>query len=176
MSATQAAQRYSKTFYHFMEEQALVELSVRDAEVIVLLAKSAPRLQATLTNEVIPNAQKLVFLTKLFSEQLHQQTNKFMRFMLAKGRSALIVPMAECYLQLYRERSGVLQAHLETAFPLSPTVQAALEQRFSTHLAKTLELKTVIRPQLLGGFTLRVVDKLYDYSLNGALTRLKEKL
>jgi F-type H+-transporting ATPase subunit delta len=65
---------------------------------------------------------------------------------------------------------------VRTAVPLDDQRRATLTQRLTTQTGKQVELEAVVDPDILGGLTVRIGDRLYDASTRTRLRSLKRDL
>ena len=78
-------------------------------------------------------------------------------------------------MRLLREMRGVHTAEVRTAQPLAPEVRDRLLQRLNA-LEGGVELQERVDPDLLGGFVLRVDDRMLDASVKRQLTLIRREL
>jgi len=65
---------------------------------------------------------------------------------------------------------------LRSAFPLDDATVAQIEKRFSDFLGKNVKLNLQVDPEIIGGIIVAIGDRIYDGSLKGQLSRVKEHL
>jgi len=65
---------------------------------------------------------------------------------------------------------------LWSAFPLDDASIARVEEKFSALLGKKVKLNLQIEPNIIGGIIVAIGDKVYDGSLRGQLSRMREHL
>jgi F-type H+-transporting ATPase subunit delta len=71
---------------------------------------------------------------------------------------------------------GVHAATIRTAQPLEPRVRERLVQRLNAQYAGGVELTEVVDSEVLGGFVLRVDDRMLDASVKRQLTLIRREL
>lgn len=65
-------------------------------------------------------------------------------------------------------------ARIETATPLSPAEQSAVQNNLSKRYGQGLNISFVENPALIGGMRIKVGSDVYDGSVQGRLNALKE--
>ena len=60
--------------------------------------------------------------------------------------------------------------------PLTADETAAIRSRVEAMAGSDVELRTEVNPDLLGGLTIQVRDRLLDASIRGRLERLRDQL
>ena len=64
---------------------------------------------------------------------------------------------------------------MESAAPLTPKQNAAIRERLGRRLDKQVLTENEVRPELLGGFRVRIGDTLHDFSLHTQLELLRKQ-
>jgi len=99
-----------------------------------------------------------------------------LRAMLDNGRLAALPEVAAQFTALVNASSGVSDASIESAFPLSPAQLAdtlvVLEKRFG----RKLNPGVVVKPELIGGIRVVVGDEVLDTSVAARLEQMKAAL
>jgi F-type H+-transporting ATPase subunit delta len=67
-------------------------------------------------------------------------------------------------------------ATVTSAVPLTPDETAAIRSRVEAMAGASVDLTTKVDPDLLGGLTVQVQDRLLDASIRGRLERLRAQL
>jgi len=70
----------------------------------------------------------------------------------------------------------VVMATVTSAVPLTTDETAAIRTRVEAMAGASIELRTEVDPDLLGGLTVQVGDRLLDASIRGRLERLRDQL
>ena len=74
-----------------------------------------------------------------------------------------------------RER-GIVVATVTSAAPLEPAELEAIGARIRGMTGSQVELETRDDPELIGGVTVRIGDRLIDASVRGRLERLRDRI
>ena len=81
--------------------------------------------------------------------------------------------MAKEYIVIYDFIQGVEVAQVTSAVPLTKEIEKTILKRVEESIGKEITLNNIVDPSIIGGFVLRVGDKLYDSSVS---YRLKDLL
>ena len=107
---------------------------------------------------------------------LSDAAKNLLRTVIDNGRLAALPEIAAQFQALVDARSGVSQATIESAFPMSDgqlaDVAAAMERRFG----RKLETRVVVVPELIGGVRVIVGDEVLDTSIRARLEQMKAAL
>ena len=99
---------------------------------------------------------------------------KAIKLLKALGKSEAILALSEYLIGLKRlERKHTM--YIETAILLS-TAQIKKAKKIVEKKIKITKVKTIVNPELLGGFKLRVGDEIWDESILGKINQVKEAI
>jgi len=99
-----------------------------------------------------------------------------MRLLRRKGRLALGPSIATFYRELLDDERNVARATVRSAVALDDDRRASLERQLAADTGKQVSIDSVVDPEILGGLTVRIGDRLYDASTRTRLRTLKREL
>ena len=103
-------------------------------------------------------------------------TVNFLRVLVANYRMSLIDQVAQAFRKVAYEHLGVTEVRIESATTLSPGEREALRGRFADITGRQVELEFQLNPELLGGVLAQIQSTVYDGSVRGNLTRMRQQL
>jgi F-type H+-transporting ATPase subunit delta len=98
------------------------------------------------------------------------------RLLRRKSRLALGPSIAAFYRELLDDERNVARAVVRTAVPLDDQRRAAVERQLTTQTGKQVAVEAIVDPEILGGMTVRIGDRLYDASTRTRLRSLRREL
>ncbi|MDR2906653.1 MAG: ATP synthase F1 subunit delta [Bacteroidales bacterium] len=172
--AKQVDIRYATALQQTAIEQGLEQEIYHDMIELRALLLDQADFRLFLKNSAIKPSQKSQILNTLFKDSVHQLTLDFMQLILKKSRISNVQGIILAYIELHRKVHRLRTVTVYTANELSPShkdeLQAVLTEKLPT---KTVELRTEVRPQIIGGLVLRFDDYLFDNSLSARLGKLR---
>lgn len=99
-----------------------------------------------------------------------------MRLLRRKGRLGLGPSIATFYRELLDDERNVARATVRTAVALDDDRRASLERQLAAETGKQVAVEAVVDPEILGGLTVRIGDRLYDASTRTRLRSLRQEL
>ncbi len=134
-------------------------------------------LRSTLTDPAVPIDRRLSILDDLLGGgRASPVTSALVAFVVAAGRGrelpAIIDKLVE---RAAGERSEVV-AEVRTAIPLDDQMRERLGAALSSATGKTVSVKGVVDPSVLGGVVARIGDTVFDGSVRHRLDQLKEAI
>jgi len=175
MSATTVARRYGKALLSLSKDQNAVDAVEQDMRALIQAAKENRELSVILASPVVRPEKKEAIVRSVFSGA-NELTVSFLALLAKKGRAGLIADMAEAFVSLVREERGVVLAEVVTAVPLDEARRAEVNALIGKVHEGGVELSETVDPHLIGGFKLRVGDRMIDASVFQSLRTMHRNL
>ena len=129
-----------------------------------------------LADPIVAKEEKVKLVEMAVGEPLHDTLKQFIAFVAEQKREDKMFLIALKYMEMYREKHGILSTHVTTATELSESsydkIKAFIKQTFDADA----EIEIKIDPSLIGGFILDIEHTRMDASIAGQLNALKNKL
>ena len=132
-----------------------------------------------LENPAVQRAKKSELLGRVLAageRSVHGRTSRFLEVVLERGRQGLLREIVSAFRAKALEQRGEVEGVVETALELADDELASLADKLSGLIGKKVLLSQVVSGDLLGGFRVRVADRMFDASLKGQLESLGRKL
>jgi F-type H+-transporting ATPase subunit delta len=107
---------------------------------------------------------------------LNVAQRQFLQLLVRNERLAVLPQIAVHYQALCRSEAGALEAHITSAFPLTPAQLNELVVMLSAKHGRPVEAKLTTDPDLIGGVSIRIGDEVWDASVRGKLAQLADVL
>lgn len=137
--------------------------------------KKSSDLQAFLKSPVIKNNMKKNALLEIF-KSVNGMTTGVFNLLIENNRLDILPLVATNYNRLFNEMNGVQVAKVTTAIPLTPALEAKIQQKVRELTGNEAKIENIIDESIIGGFILRVGDIQYNGSVSAQLTNLKREL
>lgn len=133
-------------------------------------------LREALTDAVLPVENKKAVVEDLLGERTHPITLGLLGFVIDLGRARHIPKIVEELARMASvERSHAL-AEVRTAVDLTDEQRRRLAEALSRATGRTVDLKVVVDPSVIGGVVARVGDEVFDGSIASRLEDAKQAL
>lgn len=166
--------RYAKSILDLAVERGTLDKVWQDFRLIASVADANPDFVRMLKSPIIQADKKHAILKSLFGKT-NEITQHFLKILVDKKREGYLRDIAIRFLSQYDAYKNITRGVLVSASPLTPAQKADIKKVVEKDLQTTFELEERIDPNLIGGFTLRVGDKLLDSSLSTRLRKLKQE-
>jgi len=166
--------------------QGLVEALKNEKEFLTLgrelsdfaeLLSSHKQLSETLVSPFLTSDKKFKIIKDILTKKkLSQKTSRFVLVLAENNRLELLSDILELLPTLWNEKKGIFTYEVASAVPLKEIQKKKLEHKLESLEKGPVFLKYSIDPELIGGLSIRKGNIVYDISLKGSLSRMKEKI
>ncbi len=119
------------------------------------------------------NAEQLYGLfAALAGEALFAEAQNLVRVLIENRRLAILPEIRDIFEGLKREREGVVEAQIASAFPLEGEALAALVADLEKRFKRRIQPLLSVDPELIGGVCVQVGDEVIDGSVRGKLASM----
>ena len=167
--------RYAKSIIDLARERGEIESVRNDFAYIRALCKQNPDFVAMLKSPLIDSSKKIKIITAVIGGKLSKMTDLLVEIIVRKKREGYLPDIAERFLAQYDLENNVTRGILTSAAPLSDELKARINEIVERDLKTTFKVEEKIDPELIGGFVLRVGDRLFDGSVSYNLRQLKQE-
>lgn len=175
MQGSRAAARYAKALLSLASDKNVSREVNEDMTLISETIKNSSDLQTFLKSPVIKNKMKKNALLEIF-RSVNGVTSGLFEVLIGNNRLDILPLVASNYNRLYNEMNGVQVAKVTTAIPLTPALEAKIQQKVKELTGNEAKIENIIDESIIGGFILRVGDIQYNGSVKSQLTNLKREL
>ncbi len=157
------------------DEASLSRLAAGIDEFAAALERS-PELGKALTSPAIPRERRAGLAGTVANRILpDSRLAQFVSVMVARERSDHLAETAAAFRAALDKHRGVVEAEVVSARPLDERGRASLRAALEAAFSGTPRLRFREDPELLGGFVMRIGNRIYDASVSRQLARFEEK-
>lgn len=175
MSDIRIASRYAKSLLELSQEKGSTEAVFSDMKLFNEVCESNKALVSMLRSPVVPGDKKKAVLDKAFYG-FNALTSLFVSTVVRKSREAYLPLIAREFISQYNRLNNIVPATVVTAVELDANGYNNIKAELEKKTGKSIELKTVVDPSIIGGLVVRMEDSLYDASLANKLKKIKKEL
>jgi len=166
MSNVRLATRYAKSLIGLATERGELEKVFGDMEWLQSLCKGNRDFITMLRSPVIKSDTKGKIVKAVAQNNIGLLTNSFIQLLINKGRESALPEITTAFIHQYKEIKKIFPVKLTTAYPLSDDLKKAFVDHIkSTTEMQNIELETVVKEDIIGGFILQTGDKMVDASI-----------
>ena len=173
MNGSRAAIRYAKAILSFaLEQQKEVEVN-NDMLLVANTIQQSEDLQLLLNSPVLKTELKKVALKEIFANKTTALTIGLINLLIDNKRLPILGEVAKKYTVIYDSLKGIEVAKVTTAVPLTEELNQQVLNKVIEITGKKATIESIIDPDIIGGFILRIGDIQYDASIANKLQLLK---
>jgi F-type H+-transporting ATPase subunit delta len=171
MNESKIAVRYAKALFLSANESKVLESVKTDMYLISEVLKENELFRGFLYSPVTkPSALRKVINTAFGDGKIEPLTLNFMGLLIQNNRIQYLQQTALVFFTIYRKHKGIKSATLSTVSELNDTFKVKFQQVLKDIYKAEIDLAIIQKPDIIGGFVLKVDDQQYDASI---ATRLK---
>lgn len=167
--------RYAKSILQLSEERNEVEAVHKDFELIEGTCRSNPDFLNMLRSPLVGSDKKQTILNLVFKDRLTEMTRQLIEIIVRKKRERYLFDIAVRFGELYDKTHNITRGVLTSAAPLSDAQRKTILEMVEKQMGTSFKMEEKIDPELIGGFTLKVGDLLFDGSTSARLRDLKKE-
>ncbi|MCI3921408.1 F0F1 ATP synthase subunit delta [Paenibacillus sp. TRM 82003] len=168
-----AAKRYAKALFAVAKEKGTIEETGAQLETVAATLQNDPAVRAFFDHPNISKASKAGAIQQAWSGKVSADVMNALLLLLERGRITGLHEVYDAYQSIADEALGRANAHVTSAFALTPEQQQEIAAQFSAITGKQVTVEATVDASLLGGIRVRVGDTLYDGSLSTKLANLE---
>ncbi len=169
-----AAKRHAQAVFQLALERGELEKWLEDLKTIATTL-SQPQLMAILESPKVHLDEKMELLRRCLPG-VSQLALNLVYLLVARRRLRLIDQIVSEYQRLADAYQGVEHAEVTTAIPLDEEDRQRLSERLAELTGTRIVLSTRVDPNVIGGFVVRIGDRLIDGSTKSKLDSLRKSL
>lgn len=170
------AMRYAEAFFSIAQDNNKIDEYQQELELIIKNIEEIENLKAYLGHLIIPAKEKKELISKIFADEVSPVVLNFLMIIIDKRREVYLGSIVEEYKELADISRNIAKADLISAQEVPANEVKALAEKLSTSTGKTVQIKQIIDPSLIGGVKIRIGDQIIDGTVAKKLEMLKTQL
>jgi F-type H+-transporting ATPase subunit delta len=170
-----AARRYAEAAFQVALADGTLDRWNADLAVAAGIL-GRPDVEPVVESPAVPHVQRQAVVSALLASRISPAALRLVSLLVTRGRVRALPQVAEEFNRLLLKHRGVVMATVTSAVELTADETAAIRSRVEAMAGSSVELRTEVNPDLIGGLTIQVRDRLLDASIRGRLERLRDQL
>jgi F-type H+-transporting ATPase subunit delta len=133
-------------------------------------------LRMALTDPQLPIERRISVIEQLMGDKALQTSTALVSMVVATGQSAELPAIVSRFVELAASERDREVAEVRSAIPLDDAQVARLAEALGKATGKTIEVKVIVDPTVLGGIVARVGDTVIDGTVRHRIDEMKEQL
>ena len=175
MLTSKVARRYAQGLLDFAQESGQTDTVFSEMKDVVKIMGESPELNRFFQTPFIDYKRKTVAAEEIF-KGFSPVSQNIIRLVIKQGREGQLKNIAQEFINKVEDLNGVQRITLTTAAQLSQkSVGDILKSTNLVNQGRAFDINTIIDPEILGGYILRVGDQQVDASVRSKLSQIKKE-
>lgn len=167
--------RYAKALYEFAAERSATDRVYGEMQQLAGSFSAEPALRRALDNPVLTRQQKTELIYNAAGGHPSEVLKRFVELVLEHKRTPYLQRMALGYQALYQKAHNISTGRLQTAVEIDAATRQRLTDWIVSRTHGTVELKTLVHPEILGGFIFEMNSLRLDASIAAQLREIRKQ-
>lgn len=165
---------YARALFEIAQSEGDLERVADELFRVARTLETEHELRQTLTDIAVPAEAKEQLLANLLGERVSPHTLSILTFVIRMGKARQLVDIADELARLAEEESKREIGEVRAAIPLDEEMTRRLGEALSKATGKTVAVKAIVDPSVVGGVLARVGDLVIDGSVRHKLELLRD--
>ena len=175
MLTSKVAKRYAQGLLNFTQESGHTDSVFAEMGDIVKTIEKSKELQNFFASPIIDVKKKVSIALEIFKD-FSPVTKSMLQLIIKQGRESQLQNIAQEFINKVEDMKGVQRITLTSAVELSSeNISNILKSSDLVNHDNKFDVKSIINPEILGGYILRVGDQQVDASVKSKLSKLKKE-
>ena len=159
----------------FRSERGLLEQTQADMTLILEMSSLTEFRQLT-DNPTIRPSKKIAIFSETFGKHVNQLTLDLARLVFKNRREEYLAAIARNLITMAKKHLGIKEVFLTTAYQTDRKTSELVRIEVARTLSTKIDMKEKVDPSLIGGFVIRVDDRLFDASVREKLRKIRKEM
>ena len=170
------AARYAKSLIDLANERSQLEPVYQDMLFLQTVCKESREFLVLLRSPVVKADKKVAIVEAVTKGRISELTVIFNRLLINKGRESNLPEVITSFIEQYKQQKGIHTVKLTTAVPVTEEMKKQIIGQVQKQTKMdSIDLKTFVNEELIGGFVLEIGDQLIDASVVYDLNKIKSQ-
>lgn len=175
MNTTKVAKRYAQGLLEFTTETGNTDAVFNEMKDVAKTIADSKELKSFFATPIIDSRKKQNIASEIFSS-FSPVTRNMISLVIKQGREKYLENIALDYVERVENLKGIQKITLTTAEELTnQTVEQIVKASPLVDNSKGYQVKSVIKPELIGGYIIRVGDQQVDNSVRAQLNSIRKR-
>lgn len=176
MATPRVAHRYAKSLIDLAQVHSTVDEVAADLQTISGALEASDELGLLLASPIVQGDKKRQILEAIFKDAVSSLSMSFIRILVEKGRESILPAIADAGTDLVRRLKNIQVAEVITAAPLDDATRNLILAEVKKIHEGEIELQELVDEDIMGGFILKMDDRMLDASTRRQLQLMRREL
>lgn len=176
MKGSRVSKRYAQAIFKEGKEKNKLDSLQQDLEQLANLYHESDEFRKLINSPVIPANTKGSVFADIFQGKIDAVTFDFVQLLIRNGREYLLPEIVDSFGKILDDYKGIVRGEVQSVVRLSENQLRDLKSKLGEMTGKNVILTQTRDKKLLGGFVVKIDDRVIDASLRNQLNQMGEFL
>lgn len=176
MKQDQVAIRYAQALFEIAKEKNAIDQFIEELKFVKEALENTDIFERFFKHTKVSHDQKKELIQTSFQGKICDTLLNTLFLLIDKKREGILFKIVEEFTKLADEEQGIAKADVYTAKPLSENEKVAFAATFSKTSNKVLSINNIVDPSIIGGFKVRIGDRIFDGTVLNKLQRIERRM
>ena len=168
---------YGEALFDFAKEKNTVSAMLEEVSGLQMVLKENKELSVLMNNPKVSKDEREGIIKEVFQGRLSDDLLYFLILLVQKGRYAHVEEILAYFTDRVKEAEGIGTAYITTAVELTPAKKDEIHKKLlATTSYREIEVIYQVDPEIIGGMTVRINDRVVDSSIKTKLEKMERSL
>ena len=168
---------YGDALYALALEKGTIDAIYGEIVELKAVFASNEDLTKLLAHPKISREEKITVIENIFKGKVSDDVLGFLIIVTQKNRNGAFEEIFDYFISLVKEYKGIGTAKVSSALPVTDEQKKRIEAKLlATSDYKSFEIEYVVDPALIGGFVIRIGDRVVDGSVREKIAMMAKNL
>lgn len=167
---------YATSLMDIAYEENLQDIILNEVLTVKEAINQNEEIVKLIHSPILSKKQKIDIIDKIFKEKVNKYTLNFLRIISKNNRFNDVIAIIDEVKDEYNDRNNICEVEVETAVELSSEQKDKIVLKLQKSLGKTINIKSKITPEILGGIIIKLKNKEIDASVKKSLDNIFETI
>jgi F-type H+-transporting ATPase subunit delta len=176
MAGDERIDGYANALFEVAQVEGSLDAVENELFQLARALETSDELRNTLTDDAIPVARRQSVIEDLLGNRASPVTVSLVSFVVGSGRARQLPAIVDRLVARAAEAKNKTVAEVRTAVPLTDDQRSRLADALGRATGKSVEVKSIVDPSVLGGVVAQIGDTVIDGSIRHRLEQLRESI
>ena len=176
MKGSRVSKRYAKALFKEGKEKNKLDSLRQDLDQLAKVYQESSEFRKVIDSPVIPANTKEGVFKDIFQNKIDRITFDFVLLLIRNGREHLLPEVIQFFGEILDDHQGIIRGKVYSVVSLSDDQLNELKSKLDRMTSKNVILTQSKDKSILGGFIIKINDRVIDASLRNQLSKMGEYL
>ena len=176
MERDAAVRGYGEAFFAVADAEGVLDRVQEELFALGSAIAQNPALRDALTDVALPIENRTALVRDVLGDRAHPVTLTLVGLAVEGGHAKDLTGIVDAMARLAAERRDARFAEVRSAVSLDDDQRARVAAALSRATGRSIEIRVVVDPTVVGGLVARVGDEIFDGSIANRLNEAKQHL